>query len=72
MVTRFEKMKALLDRFVLGAKTVDELSLKLAKAIYKIDLSTSAVGLIVVSGEVNSFKKLGMVAATLRSTGERP
>ncbi len=71
MVTRFEKMKALLDRFVLGAKTVDELSLKLAKAIYKIDLSTSAVGLI-VSGEVNSFKKLGMVAATLRSTGERP
>ena len=36
MVTRFEKMKAPLYRFVLGDKTVDELSLRLAKAIYKL------------------------------------
>ncbi len=43
MVTRLEKLKCLVDGFTLGAKSVEELSLRIMKALYKVNLSTSAV-----------------------------
>ncbi len=71
MVTRLEKLKSLVDRFVLGAKSVDELALRLINAIYMIDLSTSAIA-VVVGKNVKTFSDLSEVASVLKSSGEIP
>ncbi len=70
MVTRLEKLKCLVDRFTLGA-TVEELSLRIMKALFKVDLSTSAVA-VIVGKNVKSFTDLSKVASILKSSGEKP
>ncbi len=71
MVTRLEKLKCLVDRFTLGAMSVEELSLRIMKALFKVDLSTSAVA-VIVGKNVKSFTDLSKVASILKSSGEKP
>ena len=71
MVTRLEKLKCLVDRFTLGSMSVEELSLRIMTALYKVDLSTSAIA-VIVGKNVKSFTDLSEVASILKSSGEKP
>ncbi len=57
--------------FYLGAKSVEELSLRIMKALYKVNLSMSAVTFI-VGKNVKPFTDLSEVASILKSSGDKP
>ena len=71
MVSRLEKLKVLVDRFTLGAKSVEELSLRLLQALYKVDLSTAAIA-VLVGKNIKTFTDLSEVASILKQSGEKP